>query len=81
MNETIESFEIQSFFIKIEFNILKNNEDLVKFDNILKENQSIYPMNYSLLYRVTRDGDNLNSLIAKTQDKVPLCFLIKVKED
>ena len=53
--------------------ILKNKEDLIKFDNLISTKIKIF--NIKLLYRSSRDGLTLNILKDKINNKSKLIFL------
>ena len=59
--------------VKIESLILKNNDDLIKFNKLVDINNDI--KNLNLLYRSSRDGFNYLSIVNKINNKSNLIFL------
>ena len=71
--KTIKSFGFLNDVSNINSLILKNNDDIIKFTNLLSRKIKIYKI--KLLYRASRDGLELDNIKNAIKNKSNLIFL------
>ena len=83
LEELLKIKSNQEALKQIDSNIIKTKEELKLIDDRIKNNDPILmkkKINYNLLYRGTRDGDQVKTFHSKCDNKKPTLSIIKTKK-